>query len=50
MRNSGKVLVAEPEETSTGGRITLELIIRKQGGKVWTGCIWLRIGTSSRLL
>jgi hypothetical protein len=24
--------------------------IGKQGGKVWTGCIWLRIGTSGRLL
>jgi hypothetical protein len=22
----------------------------KQGGKVWTGCIWLRIGTSGGLL
>jgi hypothetical protein len=32
------------------GRITLEWISEKQGEKMWTGCIWLRIGTSGGLL
>jgi hypothetical protein len=31
------------------GRI-LEWVLEKQGGKVWTGFIWLRIGTSDRPL
>jgi len=25
-------------------------MLGKYGGKMWTGCIWLRIGTSGRLL
>jgi hypothetical protein len=32
------------------GRIRLERISRKEGRMVWTGCIWLRIGTSGGLL
>jgi hypothetical protein len=32
------------------GRITLEWILGKYGGKVWTGFIWLRIGNGGRLL
>jgi hypothetical protein len=28
----------------------LERILGKYGGKVWTECIWLRIGTSGWLL
>jgi hypothetical protein len=31
-------------------RKILKWILEKQEGKVWTGCIWLRIGTSGRLL
>jgi hypothetical protein len=31
-------------------RITLEWMIWNLGGKVWTGLIWLRIGTSGGLL
>jgi len=31
-------------------RIVLEWMLGEQGGKVWTGCIWLRTGTSSGLL
>jgi hypothetical protein len=27
-----------------------ERLLGKYGGKVWTGCIWLRIGTSGGLL
>jgi hypothetical protein len=30
--------------------IILEWILGKYGGKAWTGCIWIRIGTSGRLL
>jgi hypothetical protein len=32
------------------GKIILEWILGKKGGKLWTGCIWLRIGTSGGLL
>jgi hypothetical protein len=31
-------------------KIVLEWILGKQGEKVWIGCIWLRIGTSSGLM
>jgi hypothetical protein len=31
-------------------KIMLEWILGKYGGKVWTECIWLRIGTSGGLL
>jgi hypothetical protein len=30
--------------------ILLKLILRKQGGREWTEVVWLRIGTSGRLL
>jgi hypothetical protein len=32
------------------GRIILEWILRKWGGKMWTGCIWFRVGTNRGLL
>jgi len=32
------------------GRIILEWILGKWGGKVWTGFVWLRIGTNGGLL
>jgi hypothetical protein len=38
------------EELDIGTRIILERILNKHGGKVWTGFIWLRIGTSGGLL
>jgi hypothetical protein len=38
------------EELGIDGKIILEWILEKQSGKVWTGCIWLRIGTSVGLL
>jgi hypothetical protein len=31
-------------------RIILDCILGKEHGKVWTGCIWVRIGTICRLL
>jgi hypothetical protein len=30
--------------------IILEQILRKHGGKTWTGCMWLKIGTSGGFL
>jgi hypothetical protein len=56
MRNAYNVLVVKHEgkrplvDLSVDGRIILEWISRKQCGKVWTGCIWLRKGSSGRLL
>jgi hypothetical protein len=38
------------EDTGINGRIISEGILEKQGGKVWTGLIWLRIGTSGGIL
>jgi hypothetical protein len=34
------------EDPGIGWRIMLEWILATQGGKLWTGFIWLRIGTS----
>jgi len=39
-----------PEDQGVCIKIILEWIIGKHGGNLWTGCIWLRIGTSGRLL
>jgi hypothetical protein len=38
------------ENLGTDGRIILKWILRKKGEMTWTGCTWLRIGTSGRLL
>jgi hypothetical protein len=45
MRNVYKILVRKPER-----RRLLEWIFGKEGWKVWTGCLWLRIGPSGGLL
>jgi hypothetical protein len=37
------------EDLSVDGKI-LDGILGKQGGKVWTGIIWLRLGTGGGLL
>jgi len=37
-------------ELGIDGRIKLEWNLWKQGGRVWTGCIWLRIGTNGGVL
>jgi hypothetical protein len=34
------------EDLGVDGKIILERILQKWDGKVWTGCIRLRIGTS----
>jgi hypothetical protein len=38
------------ENLGIDGRIISEWILGKEGGKVWTGCIWLRAGTNGRLM
>jgi len=35
----------QPEDAD--GKITLQWILGKKGGRLWTGFIWLRTGTSS---
>jgi len=37
------------EDLGVGGKMILKRILGKQSGKVWNGCIWLRIGTTGRL-
>jgi hypothetical protein len=37
------------EDLGLGGKIMLDWILRRRSGKVWIGCIWLRIGTSGGL-
>jgi hypothetical protein len=46
--NSGKNIkgIDQLEDLDVDGKIILEWIV----GKVWTGCIWFRIGTSGGLL
>jgi hypothetical protein len=34
------------EVLGVDGKIILEWIVGKCGGKMWSGCIWLRTGTS----
>jgi hypothetical protein len=38
------------QDIGLDGGIILEWLLEKQSGKLGTGCIWLRIGTSGRLL
>jgi hypothetical protein len=38
------------EDKFTDGRIALECFWKIEDGKAWTGIVWLRIGTSNRLL
>jgi hypothetical protein len=37
------------KDIGVDGSITLEWILEKYGGKLWTGFIWFRIGTSGGL-
>jgi hypothetical protein len=46
VRNAYKILVGKHERK----RPPVEWVLGKQGGKVWTGCIWLRIGTRCGVL
>jgi len=55
MENAYNILIGKPKRKRPLGRPrhkweNNEWILARQGGKMWTGCIWLRIGTSSGLL
>jgi hypothetical protein len=56
MRIISKTFVRKPEgknhseDLVVDGRILLEWLLEKQGGRVWIRCIWLRIGSSGRIL
>jgi hypothetical protein len=45
VRNLFVIWVGKPE-----GKIILDWVLGKLGGRVWTGFIWLRVGTSGGLL
>jgi hypothetical protein len=40
----------QQEDRDVSGRIILRSILEKQDGVMWTGFIWLRIGTGGVLL
>jgi hypothetical protein len=56
MRNTYSILVGKPEGRRSLRRHrgrwedNIGIDLREVGGKVWTGFIWLRIGTSDGLL
>jgi hypothetical protein len=35
---------------AVNGRMVIKLILKKQDGRVWTGFVWLKIGSSGGLL
>jgi hypothetical protein len=50
-RSAYKILVGKPEDLSADGKIILEWILRKQGGKLWTQDMnwWARVNTVMNL-
>jgi hypothetical protein len=56
MRNAYNILVKNLQERDhlenkdVDRRIILEKILRKYGGKLWTGFMWLRLATSGGAL
>jgi hypothetical protein len=56
MRNEYKIFVGKPEgrdhsnDPGVGERIILDWVSGKQGGKLWTEFIWLKITTTGGLL
>jgi hypothetical protein len=51
-RNAYRILVGKPEGKRPLGRCVdnNKLILERYDGMVWTGSIWLRIGTSGGIL
>jgi hypothetical protein len=49
IRNAYNILVGKSEEKRPLGRLGVKQISGKQDGKVWTGGMWLRIGTSGEI-
>jgi hypothetical protein len=56
MRNAYKIFVGKPEgmnhleDVNIDGKIMFEWYLGKEGGRMCTGFIWLRIGASDRPL
>jgi hypothetical protein len=56
MIDAYSVLVGKPEgkrpleKAKRRWKITLEWILGKYGGELWTGCFWFRIRTSAGFL
>jgi hypothetical protein len=54
--NAYNILVGKPEgkdnleDLRVDGKVILKWTLRKLGGKMWTGCIWIRMGASGGLL
>jgi hypothetical protein len=49
--NAYGILAGRPgEDKEVGGWTILKWILERQDGMVWSGLVWLRIGTSGRLL
>jgi hypothetical protein len=48
-RNAYRLLVGKPE-VDVGGWIILGFILERWDGVMWTGLVWLRIGTGGELL
>jgi hypothetical protein len=54
--NAYKILVRKPEgkrplgRPRHRGRVILRLILKKYSENVWTGFMWVRVGTSGELL
>jgi hypothetical protein len=44
---AGKRALGRPRQN---GKVIMEWMLEKLSGKVWNGCIWLRIGISAGLL
>jgi hypothetical protein len=38
------------EDIGVDERIILQWMLERWGGEVWTGCIWLTVGTNGGLL
>jgi hypothetical protein len=56
IRNAYIIFVGKPEGKRSLGRPrsrwedNIRMFLGKWGGEVWIGCMWLRVGTSDRLL
>jgi len=51
MRNTYEILVGKPKRGNLGVMriVILNLFLKKFGGKMWSGFVWLRAGTNGGL-